>query len=413
MARNALYAAIDIGTTKVCTLVGRPGPGDSLEITGVGIVPSRGLIKGMVVDMEEAVEAIRASVQRAERSSGSRIFSAHVGITGNHVSSMNNKGMVTITRNDRLVSEEDVNRVLEAARSSVGVPNNREIIHVVPRSYTLDEQEGVRNPIGLHGFRLDVEAHIITGAINSIQNLAKCVQTAGVQVDNLVLEPLASGEAVLQEDERETGTILVDIGGGTTDLAVFTQGSVGYTTVIPVGGYQFTQDLVIGLRTPYAAAEAAKITYGSVEPAAIHVDEMADLTAFGTAGTRPVSRRLMADILRARFEDLLTLIQASVRQSGYDGLLPAGITFTGGSSNLPNIVSLTEEFLAVPARVGKPENITGLSDALEDPAYATSIGLLLWAIRYGDEDGSSQTDERSFALRDFFQNLFSWLGPRR
>lgn len=410
MARGSLYAAIDIGTTKVCTLVGRPGPGDTLEVTGVGVAPSRGLLKGMVVDMEEATQSIRDSVQRAERTSGSRILSAHVGITGNHVSSLNNRGMITITRNDRVVSEEDVTRVLEAARATVGVPTNREIIHVVPRSYTLDDQEGVRNPIGLHGFRLDVEAHIITGAVNSIQNLAKCVEIAGVQVDNLVLEPLASGEAALHDDERETGAILVDIGGGTTDLAVFTQGSVGFTTVIPVGGYQFTQDLVIGLRTPYAAAEAAKIAYGSVEPATMPLDEMAELRSFGTTETRPVSRRLMAEILRARLEDLLSLIEGAVRHSGYQDLLPAGITFTGGSANLSGLVPVTEEVLGVPARIGIPEGITGLVDSLRDPAYATSVGLLLWAMRYGEEDGRPQ--EQSFAIKGFFQQLFSWLGQR-
>lgn len=409
MARGSLYAAIDIGTTKICTLVGRPTDDGDIEVTGIGIVPSRGLLKGMVVDMEEATEAIRASVQRAERTSGSKILSAHVGITGNHVSSLNNHGMITITRNDRLVSEDDVTRVLEAARATVGVPNNREIIHVVPRSYTLDEQDGVRNPIGLHGFRLDVEAHIITGALNSIQNLANCVEQAGVQIDNLVLEPLASGEAALREDEMETGAILVDIGGGTTDLAIFTQGSVGFTSVIPVGGYQFTQDLVIGLRTPYAAAEAAKVAQGSVLPSTIPSDELCELTAFGTSDTRPVSRRLMAEMLRARLEDTLSLIQGVIRQSGYQGLLPAGIVFTGGAAKLPGLVEVTEEVLGIPARVGTPDGVVGLADSLRDPAYATSVGLLLWAMRYGQEDG---TPERSFSVTDFIQQILTWLGRR-
>ena len=409
MARGGLFAAIDIGTTKICTIVGRPTETDVIEITGVGIVPSRGLLKGMVVDMEEATEAIRTSVQRAERTSGSRILSAHVGITGNHVSSLNNKGMITITRSDRLVSEEDVTRVLEAARATVGVPTNREIIHVVPRSYTLDEQEGVRNPIGLQGFRLDVEAHIITGAVNSIQNLARCVEQAGVQIDNLVLEPLASGEAALREDEMETGAVLVDIGGGTTDLAIFTQGSVGFTSVIPVGGYQFTQDLVIGLRTPYVAAEAAKIAQGSVEPSSIPIDELTELSAYGTEDKRQVSRRLMAEILRARLEDLLIIIQGVIRQSGYQGLLPAGIVFTGGSAKLPGMVEVTEQVLGIPARIGTPSGIVGLVDALYDPAYATSVGLLLWAMRYGQDESDGA---QGSAVSEFLQQIMSMFGRR-
>lgn len=403
------FAAVDVGTTKICTLVGQFRPGSTqLEVLGVGITPAKGLLKGVVVNIEEASQAIRASVQRAERSSGTRVPSAHVGITGSHIGAANTRSTVTINRNDRLVSEDDVARVLETARSTAAIPSNREIIHVVPRSYVLDGQEGVRNPIGLHGFRLDAEVHIILGAVTSIQNLTKCVEGAGVRIENLVLEPLASAEAVLTDDERETGVALVDIGGGTTDVAVFYKGGISHTAVVPVGGTLFTQDLVIGLRTPFAAAEEAKIKSGSVQPETISVEEMVELTAFGAGGERPVSRRLMSDILRARCDELLELTHAATRQSGYNALLPAGLVFTGGTANLRGLVEVSEQTLQMPARVGTPTGITGLVDSISDPAYATSVGLLQWAARYGEENGR---EGRGGALMEFLQNLLHWLRP--
>lgn len=408
MARGPVYAAIDVGTTKVCTLVGQVGVTGEVQVTGVGVVPARGLLKGMVVNIDDAAEAIRLSVERAERTSGSRITSAHVGITGAHIDCLNNRGMVTITRSDRLVSVEDVSRVMEAARA-VGIPNNREILHVLPRSYVLDGQEGVRNPVGLYGFKLDVEAHIITGAITSIHNLTRCVELAGVAVEELVLEPLASAEAVLVEDEREMGVALVDIGGGTTDLAVFIEGGVAYTAVLPIGGYQFTHDLVIGLRAPFAAAEEAKVSAGSVEPAAIPVEEQVEIEVFGEGGKRPVSRRLMSEILRARTEELLELLHDAIRRSGYSGLLPAGMVFTGGTANLAGLPALAEQTLHIPARVGLPEGVYGLVDTLHNPAYATSVGLLLWAVRFGADQERGQS---GFALAEVLQNLLSWLKVR-
>ena len=406
MARAFGYAAIDVGTTKICTLVGQVGSGGEIEVTGVGIAPSRGLLKGMVVNIDEAAEAIRISVERAERSSARRITSAYVGITGSHLSCQNSRAMVTISRTDHLVSLEDVTRVLHEARS-VSMPSNREILHVIPRSYILDGQEGVQNPVGLHGSRLDVEAHVVTGAVTSIQNLTKCVQQAGVEVENLVLEPLASSEAVLSEDERETGSVLVDIGGGTTDLAVFVQGSIGHTAVLPVGGHQFTQDLVIGIRAPYAAAEEAKLAYGSAEPGAIPPDEVVEIAAFGEGSKRPISRRLMSEILRARLDEVLDLTLHEIRVSGYHDLLPAGVIFTGGGAGLKGLTTVAEQALFMPVRIGVPEGVHGLVDTISSPAYAASVGLLLWAVRYGEEDDHAGTP--STALFDFFRNLLSWL----
>lgn len=400
------FAAIDVGTTKVCTLVGQLGFGGDLEVTGIGLAPSRGLSKGMVLNIDEVAESIKVSVERAERSSGTRIYSAHVGITGNHLTCQNNRAMVTINRSDHLVSMEDVSRVLEAVRA-VSIPNSREIIHVVPRSYILDGQEGVQNPVGLHGFRLDVEAHIITGAVTAIQNLTKCVQEAGIEIENLVLEPLASGEAVLTEDERETGVALVDIGGGTTDIALFSHGSIAHTAVLPVGGYQFTQDLVIGIRAPYAAAEEAKLAYGCVLPQTISPDATFEAAAFGDGTKRLVSTRLMGEVMRARLDELLDLIRDEIRVSGFQDLLPAGIVFTGGSSNLRGLTEVAEQFFYMPVRLGVPSGIYGLVDAVHGPAYATSVGLLLWAVRYGDERADARSD--GFSLADFFRNLLSVL----
>ncbi|MEK7216382.1 MAG: cell division protein FtsA [Chloroflexota bacterium] len=409
MAKAVQYAAIDVGTTKVCTLVGQINASGGVEVVGVGVVPSRGLQKGMVVNIDEATDAIRASIQRATHSSGGQIRHAYLGITGSHLTSVNNRGTVTMVRPDRLVAGDDVSRVMEAARTTVGVPNNREVIHVLPRGYTLDGQEGIRNPIGLHGFRLDVDAHIIMGALTSIQNLTKCVEQLGVTVDDLVLEPLASGEAVLTDDERENGTLLVDIGGGTTDIAVFQQGSVAHTSIIPIGGHQFTQDLVIGLRAPYAAAEAAKIAHGTVEPDGVGGDEMVELSAFGETAKRPVSRRLMADILRARFDELVELVQAEVRKAGYLGLLPAGAVLTGGSSGLGHLTEVAEHLFNMPARIGRPSGVSGLTDSISAPAFATSVGLLLWAARFGDLEAPGQS---GFSLTEWIQNLLALLRGR-
>ncbi len=404
-----IYAAIDIGTTKVCTLVAQYQDHE-LEVIGVGIAPAHGMQKGMVVNIDDAADAIRTSVQRAERTSGRRIGSALVGITGTHITSVTNTGSITITRPDRLVSDEDLDRVIETARTTVAIPANREIIHVIPRSFTLDGQDNLQNPVGLHGFRLDVEAHIITGAISSIQNLTKCLDQVGVRVENLVLEPLASGEAVLSIDEKEAGVALVDIGGGTTDVAVYANGSVCYTAVIPVGGNQFTQDLVIGLRTPQAAAEDAKIRLGSVDAASVPSDDSIELSVFGHGEKRQVPRRLMNEILRARALELVELTREALVRSGHHALLPAGVVFTGGCANLQGFLDLAEDVLQAPVRLGVPEGITGLTDTVTGPAYATAVGLVRWGQRF--EGAATETEAPGFDLAGVFRNLLDMVRAR-
>ena len=381
MARSQTFAAIDVGTTKVCALVGEVREEGDIHILGFGIAPTLGLRRGIVVDIDEATIAIRAAVDAAERTSGYRIVSAHLSITGAHIASLNNRGVVAISRPDRLITADDVTRVLEAART-VSVPSNREILHVIPRSYIMDGQEGVTNPIGMHGFRLDVEAHIITAATASVQNLVKCVQSLGVTVDDLVFKPIAASEAVLSPQERAMGVVLADIGGGTTDIATFIDGSIWHTASITVSGYHLTNDVAIGLRTPFAAAEELKVRYGSVNPEAVEPEATVAVPAFGSDTTREVLRRQLCEILRLRAEEILKLIQLEIKRSGYEGLLPAGLVITGGSANLPGLEQLAAETLGLPARIGRPHHIHGLSDAIDNPAFATSVGLLLWGPRH-------------------------------
>ena len=399
------FASIDVGTTKICTIVAEAGEDTDVQIIGVGIAPAQGLRKGIVVNIDETVESIRTSVEKAERSSGFKIVAAHVGIAGNHIGSLNNRGVVAIAHHDRLISEEDVHRVLEAART-VSIPSNREVIHVIPRSYTLDGQEGVKNPVGMHGFRLDVETHIVTGATTSIQNLTKCIQQVGIEINDLVLEPLASSEAVLTDEEREMGVILADIGGGTTDMAVFIDGAIWHTGVLPVGGYQLTNDIAIGLRTPFATAEDIKTRYGYALSSAIDPEETFEATTFGSEERRSISRRHLCEIVEARATEILEMILMEIKRSGYDGMLPAGLVLTGGTANLKGIDALARNVLQLPARVGYPRGIHGLVETVYNPAYATSVGLLLWAMKYG---GIERRPHKHHSLAELFKQLTFWV----
>jgi len=373
-------ASIDIGTTKICTLVGEVDDEGILRIVGVGVTPSRGLRKGVVVNVSQATEAIATSVEKAERISGYEIERAYVSVAGAHISSTNSRGVVAVSHGSRGISEEDVDRALDAAQA-IAIPYNREVIHIVPRNYTVDGQDGVREPLGMHGYRLEVETHIVTGAATSIQNLVKCVEELDITVEQLVLGPLASGEAVLTDTEREMGVVLADIGGGTTDIAIFIEGSVWHTTILAVGGNHLTNDIAIGLRAPFTTAEEMKKRYGHACPQSLAVDEMLDVAAFGENARQTVSRQFLAQIVEARMEEIFGLIMQEVKRSGYDGLLPAGVVLCGGTAELAGITELGREVLSLPVRVGAPHDLQGLVDVLSSPAYATSVGLLLWGLR--------------------------------
>jgi len=376
MSRWNTLSAIDVGTTKVCTIVAEVNDGGIMRVAGVGVTPSRGLHKGLVVNINEAKESIRESVRKAEHSSGYKVESAYVGVTGRHISGRNNRGVVAISRSDRLVRPDDLRRVLQSAQS-LKIPAEERMLHVIPRNYAVDGQEGVKNPVGMHGFRLDVETHVVTAAVSSVQNLIKCIRGIGVDVEDLIFEPIASSEAVLSEDEKQVGVILADIGGGTTDISVFKDGSIWHSAILPVAGYQLTRDIAIGLGLPFEVAEEMKKMYGSVMPVYEGKSETSSISENGHS----VSYQNLCDIIKARVEEILRLIILELPRSEYEALVPAGLVLTGGSSNLSGIDILGRDLTRLPVRVGIPVNISGISDTLHNPAYATGVGLLLWAMK--------------------------------
>ncbi|MFO7663159.1 MAG: cell division protein FtsA [Chloroflexota bacterium] len=367
---------IDIGTTKICAVVGAVRNRE-LQIIGLGMQPSNGMRKGMVVDVPSASIALASAVEAAEQTSGYQLSQGLVSIAGEHIGSTNNRGLVAIGRNDTGVTPQDIDRALETAQA-IAIPNNRQIIHLIPRHYTIDDHEGVRQPLGMHGYRLEIEAHIVTAAVSAVQNLQQCCENVGIRVEDMVMNALASAEAVLEPAEKEMGVLLADIGGGTTDLALYKQGTVWHTKVIPIGGYHITNDIAIGLRAPYDVAEKAKIQYGDCRPAEIDPDFVFTVEPFGGEKIQ-VGRQDLAQVVEARVEEIFHMILKDIQQSGYDELLPAGIVLTGGTALLRGITTVAERVLNVPARVATPKNLVGLVDSLHSPAYATSVGLLRWA----------------------------------
>lgn len=367
---------IDVGTTKICTLVGELDDANVMQIVGVGIAPSRGMRKGIVVDVQKTTEAVAESIEKAERTSGYKITRAHVSLAGEHIASTNSVGVVAVG-GDEGISSEDVDRALDSARA-VSIPHGREIIHIIPRGFTVDGQDGVRSPLGMHAFRLEVEAHIVTASLTALLNLSKCIEGVNVQVDEMVLNSIASAEAVLTETEKEMGVILADIGGGTTDLALYIDGMVWHTKVLPVGGNHVTNDLAIGLRLPFNVAERVKIERGHARTGEIDRGTTFDLQPYSEGGVIRISRRDMAQVIEARMEEIFKLIMQEVKRSGYDGLLSAGLVICGGAAQLPGLRMLAQEVMEMPVRIAEPQDLNGLTDALHSPAYATSVGLLRW-----------------------------------
>ncbi len=399
---------IDVGTTKICTLVGE-ATDNELRIVGVGIAPARGIKKGVVVNVVDAASSIKTSIEKAERSGGYEIARAFVSVSGAHVNAINSRGVVGVSRGDRGISAEDVSRALEAARA-IAIPQDREVLHVIPRGYTIDGQDGVKDPIGMSGFRLEVEAHIVTGQTSSIHNLLKCVENCNVGVDGLVLNPIASGTAVLTDNEKDMGVVLADIGGGTTDIAIFIEGSVWHTTVLSVGGNHITNDVAVGLRVPAEAAEQLKIEHGHARFETIDPTEVVQVKAFGDGGVTRVQRRDLAEIIEARTEEIFQLILQEIKRSGYDGLLPAGVVVTGGTAQLRGLRELGRQVLSLPVRIGQPHSISGLIDTVDSPAYATPVGLLLWGRDQAEQPilGPEKRAERPVwgdRLSGFFKKL--------
>ena len=372
---DEIVVGIDVGTTKVCTLVGRVEE-ETIRILGVGIDPSEGIKKGVIVDLSAAAQAITRSVEKAEQTSGVEITGAVVSLAGAHVSSINSRGVAGVS--GKAIDEVDVDRALDAARA-VAIPHNREVIHVIQRGFSVDGQDGIQQPLGMHGYRLEVEAHIITAAQATVENLRQSVGAAGVDVLEFVLNSLASGDVVLSDTERQMGVAVCDIGGGTTDLALYVDGNVWHTMVLAVGGNHITNDIAHGLRLPVAQAEEIKKQYGYALKSGVGAEEYFKIQPFGEDQPAEINRQDLAHIIEARVGEIFSLIQQEIKRSGYDGLLPAGMVLTGGTSALPGIRQLASETLGMPVRTSQPENLVGLVDQLKSPAYATSVGLLQWA----------------------------------
>jgi cell division protein FtsA len=377
---KTLLVGLDIGTSKIVAIVGEHAPGEPVEVIGLGSHPSKGMKRGVVVDIESTVQAIQRAIEEAELMAGCEIRSVFAGISGSHVRSLNSQGVVAIR--DKEVTEGDVERVLDAARA-VAIPADQRILHVLPQEYVIDEQEGIRHPIGMSGVRLEARVHLVTGAMSAAQNITKCVTRCGLQVDDLILQQLASSHAVLTQDERDLGVALVDIGAGTTDIAVFTQGAIRHTSSLAVAGDQVTNDIAFAFRTPTPFAEEIKVKYACALAQLARAEETIEVTSVGDRPPRRLARQMLAEVVQKRYEEIFEMVQAELRRSGYEELVAAGIVLTGGGSKMEGVMELAEEMLHMPVRIGIPQYVTGLSDVVSNQIHATGVGLLLYGAQQG------------------------------
>lgn len=390
--KGHVIVGLDIGTTKTCAIVAEMTD-TGIDIIGIGSHPSEGLKKGVVVNIENTVEAIKKAVDEAEHMSGCEISSVHVGIAGGHIKGQNSLGIVAVK--SREVDEDDVRRAIEASKA-IAIPLDREILHTLPQNYIVDDQNGIRDPIGMSGVRLEAKVHIVTGSSASVQNIVKSVNRVGLDIDDMVLEQLASSEAVLSADEKDLGVVLLDIGGGTTDIAVFSDGSIKHTAVIPVGGNFITSDIATGLRTPLTEAEKIKIKYGCAFSSMIPKNEIIEVPSVGGREPREVTRQILGRIIEPRTEEILNMSYKEVIKSGYEDILAAGVVLTGGTSIMAGITELAEQVFNMPVRRGFPAGIGGLTDVVNSPMYATGVGLVI----YGSKNVSKD------ALKSFEMNIF-------
>jgi len=398
-----LIIGLDIGTSKVVAIVGEIKVDGGIEIIGLGTHPSRGLKRGVVVNIESTVQSIQRAVEEAELMAGCEIHSVYAGIAGSHISSLNSHGIVAIR--DKEVSQSDVDRVIDAARA-VAIPADQRILHILPQEFIIDQQDGIREPAGMSGVRLEARVHMVTGAVSAAQNIVKCVGRCGLEVDDLILEQLSSSYAVLSEDEKELGVCLVDIGGGTTDIAVFTGGAIRHTAVIPIAGDQVTNDIAVALRTPTQYAEEIKIKYACALTQLAGSDETIEVPSIGDRPARRLSRQTLAEVVEPRYEELLTLIQAELRRSGFEDVIAGGVVMTGGSSKMEGLIELAEEVFHMPVRLGMPRYVSGLSDVVRNPIYATGVGLLLFGEKHRSKGTINQLGGQGFSA--VWQKMKSW-----
>lgn len=402
-----LIVGLDIGTSKIVTLVGEINLDNQIEIIGIGSHPSRGLKRGVVVNIDATVQSIQHAVEEAELMAGCQIHSAFTGIAGGHIRSLNSHGVVAIRNQE--VAPFDIERVLDAAKA-VPIPADQKILHVVPQEYIIDNQVGIKEPIGMSGVRLEAKVHMVTGAISAAQNIIKCVQRCGLEVADIILEQLASSHAVLNDDEKESGVCLVDMGGGTTDIAIFTHGSIRHTAVIPIAGDQVTNDIAIALSTPSQCAEELKLKYGCAAANLIDENDTLEVPSLGDRPRRRIPRKMLAEVIESRYEELLTLVHNEIRRSGYENFIPAGIVLTGGATKISGLLDLADRILKAPVRVGTPQYILGLNEIINNPVYATSTGLLLMGSqqRYQRNESITNTGVKGIFARmnDWFKGNF-------
>lgn len=404
MSRKEYIAGLDIGTTKTCCVLADVDlDSGAVDIIGVGLTPSDGLKKGVVVDLDATTEAVRVAVNKAQRQAGNiAIRSVTVGVTGEHISSLNSRGVIAITSPDKEVTTSDVERVVDASKVIV-LPPEREIIHSIPRGFTVDGQDGVKDPIGMSGSRLEVETHIVTGSSTFIDNVVKCVQRAGLAVDLTVLEPIATSESAVLPAEKDLGVALIDIGGGTTDVAVFTSGDIFYTAVIPIGGNYVSKDIAVGLRASQEDAEKAKIEYGCASVDMVEDGEVFEILSLGADAPRELPRQVLASIIEPRMEEILEKARDEIVKSGYFGMLPAGAVITGGGAQLPGAVELAEKMLEMPVRLGLPREVGGLQDTVQSPIYTTGVGLVVYAAK---QHSSFRDEEKNSGLFQHIKEIF-------
>ena len=398
-----LMVGIDIGTSKVVTMVGEVSQNNELNIIGIGSHPSEGLKRGVVVDLESTVRSIQRSVEDAEEMAGCEIYSAYTGIAGSHIRSLNSHGVVAIREGE--VSQVDIDRVLDAAKA-VAIPADQKILHVLPQEYIIDNQNSIREPLGMSGVRLEAKVHIVTGAVNAAQNILKCLKRCGLTASDIVLEQFASSQSVLADDEKKLGIGMIDIGGGTSDIAVFINGSVCHTAVIPIAGDQVTNDVAIALRTPQRHAEQIKINNGCALQHLIDANQVLDLAVLGDRSTRSVSRHMLAEVIEARYEELFSLANAELERSGLKNFVAAGIVLTGGASKVPGAQELAERIFRMPVRIGKPNQIVGMIEVIDNPVYATSVGLLLYGLRQRQQQQEMVLNHPS--MKSLWTRMRSW-----
>lgn len=404
------FVGLDIGTTKISCIIADQNAAGEMRIVGIGNAPSEGLRRGVVVDLEKTVASISRSVEEAERMAGIEVKGVWAGIAGDHIRSLNSRGVIAVARRDNEIAAADVDRVVEAAKA-IAIPMDREIIHVIPQEFIVDDQEGIKDPVGMSGVRLEAEIHIITGAVTSAKNICRAIQRSGLKVYDLVLEPLASATAVLDQDERDLGVVLLDIGGGTTDVAVFHEGSIRHTAIIPFGGANVTSDIAIGLRTPMDKAEAIKIQHGSALASLVKSDEMLQVACVGGREDREISRTVLASMIEPRMEEIFMLANKEVRKNHFAPLIGGGVVLTGGTSLLPGIAELAEQVFEMPVRLGVPRGMGGLSANVADPRFSTGVGLVMHAAGQDGRSGAfteSRTPGKSprFDLIGWFASKF-------